>query len=74
MRNIQISKFSALFLLILALSAPGVFANATDPTAIVDVKPLAPTSRQTSLDQTISGLLSQHHYRQSKLDDRLSSK
>ena len=73
MRNIQISKFSALFLLILALGAPGVFANATDPTAIVDVKPLAPTSRQTSLDQTISGLLSQHHYRQSKLDDRLSS-
>jgi carboxyl-terminal processing protease len=37
------------------------------------VKTLAPTARQDSLDRTISELLSQHHYRQSPLDDALSS-
>ncbi len=75
MPNIRTLKhYFLLSLLSLALSLPGAFAKPADPGAdILNVKPLAPTARLTSLDQTIATLLAQHHYRQSKLDDRLSS-
>ena len=75
MPNIRTLKhYFLLSLLSLALSLPGAFAKPADPSAdILNVKPLAPTARLTSLDQTIATLLAQHHYRQSKLDDRLSS-
>ncbi|MDS4042706.1 MAG: carboxy terminal-processing peptidase [Candidatus Competibacter sp.] len=74
MRNFRTLKLLALLPLILVLNLAGAFAKPTDPGPdVIDVKPLTPTSRQTSLDRTIAGLLSQHHYRQSKLDDRLSS-
>ena len=38
-----------------------------------ELKALAPSARQKALDRTIANLLSQHHYRQSKLDDALSA-
>lgn len=59
--------------LILIPGAPGVFAKPDDANPNLQVKTLAPTSRQDSLDRTIANLLSQHHYRQSPLDDALSS-
>ena len=72
MKTLQ--RYSLLFLLSLALSLPTVFAKPADPGGeVVDVKPLAPTARLASLDQTIAKLLAQHHYRQSKLDDPLSA-
>ncbi len=37
------------------------------------ISSITPNSRQALLDQTIARLLSQHHYRHSKIDDRLSS-
>ncbi len=74
MPNLKNLKPLFLFSLLLALSLPGVFAKPADPGMdVIDVKPLAPTARLTSLDQTIAKLLTQNHYRQSKLDDRLSA-
>ncbi|MDS4032362.1 MAG: carboxy terminal-processing peptidase [Candidatus Contendobacter sp.] len=77
MRNFRIPKSLAWFPLILALSLTGVFAKPVEPTgaeiAAVAVPTLTPTDRQVTLDRTIAELLSQHHYRQSKLDDRLSA-
>ena len=77
MSNIKILKrrsLLSLLSLVLTLSLPGAFAKPTDPDMdVLDVKPLAPTARLASLDQTIAKLLAQHHYRQSKLDDRLSA-
>ncbi len=58
-----------LLVLLLLSSLPGVNAK----TATDDVAPLAPAAQLNTLDRTIANLLSQHHYRQSKLDDRLSS-
>ena len=58
-----------LLVLLLLSSLPGVNAK----TASDDVAPLAPAAQLNALDRTIANLLSQHHYRQSKLDDRLSS-
>ncbi len=73
MRTIRIPKFLIPLSLILILGLTGAFAKSDDPSAIADVKVLVPTARQSSLDQTIAELLSRHHYRQSKLDERLSS-
>ncbi|HNW77915.1 MAG TPA: carboxy terminal-processing peptidase [Candidatus Competibacteraceae bacterium] len=58
-----------LLVLLLLSSLPGVNAR----TVTDDVAPLAPAAQLNALDRTIANLLSQHHYRQSKLDDRLSS-
>lgn len=77
MRNCRIPKSLAWLPLILALSLTGAFAKPVEPTgaeiAAVAVPTLTPTDRQVTLDKTIAELLSQHHYRQSKLDDRLSA-
>ncbi len=74
MRNLRIPKSLALWPLILALSLTVAFAKPAEPVgADVAVAALAPTARQTTLDKTIAELLSRHHYRQSKLDDRLSA-
>ena len=59
--------------LILILGLPAAFAKPDDSGLAGEVKTLAPTARQDSLDRTIAELLSQHHYRQSPLDDALSS-
>ncbi len=59
--------------LILILGLTATFAKPVEPDVSAEVKPLAPTARQDSLDRTIADLLSQHHYRQSPLDDALSS-
>lgn len=74
MPNLKNLKPLFLFSLLLVLSLPGTFAKPADPGMdVIDVKPLAPTARLISLDQTIAKLLTQNHYRQSKLDDRLSA-
>ncbi|HRC71704.1 MAG TPA: carboxy terminal-processing peptidase [Candidatus Competibacter sp.] len=73
MRNLRTLKFLAPLTLALTVSLSWTFAKTADPVADAPVKALAPTSQLTSLDQTISKLLSQYHYRQSKLDDHLSS-
>jgi len=65
---------SLLLPLILIVGAPGAFAKPEDASAPLQIKTLAPTSRQDLLDRTIANLLSQHHYRQSPLDDALSSR
>ncbi|MFO1371402.1 MAG: carboxy terminal-processing peptidase [Candidatus Competibacteraceae bacterium] len=70
MRIHRILQYLILSPLIFALSLPGVFAK-PDESATDNL--LVPTARQSSLDQTIVKLLSQYHYRQSKLDDNLSS-
>ncbi|MBK8536307.1 MAG: hypothetical protein IPL59_14955 [Candidatus Competibacteraceae bacterium] len=71
MPNVQILKF------LLALAPDvgagrAIAAKPADPVPDAAIRTLAPTARQASLDQTIAELLSRHHYRQSKLDDRLS--
>ena len=66
-------KLLTVLLLSLILWAPGVFAKPGAANANLQIKMLAPTSRQDALDRTIANLLSQHHYRQSPLDDALSS-
>ena len=66
-------KFLILLPLILILGLSETFAKSEDPGLGVAVKTLAPTARQDSLDRTIAELLSRHHYRQSPLDDALSS-
>lgn len=73
MRNVHILKFLLALPLILALGSAGSLAKPADPVADAPAKILGPTTRLASLDQTIAELLSRHHYRQSKLDDRLSA-
>ena len=75
MCNSRILKFiiSLSLALSLSLGLSWTFAKTIDPADGLAVKILAPTAQQTFLDQTIAKLLSQHHYRQSKLDDQLSS-
>ena len=73
MHNVRLLKPLILFLLVLALGLPGVFAKSADPDTDLVVKDLAPVARQQHLDRTIANFLSQHHYRRSKLDDSLSS-
>ena len=75
MRNLQIPKSLAWLPLILALSLTAAFAKPAEPASadVAAVPTLTPTDRQVALDKTIAELLSQHHYRQSKLDDRLSA-
>ncbi len=73
MRTVRILKFLILLPLMLALGLPGVFAKPAEPSSELVVKDLIPTARQQQLDRTIAKFLSQHHYRRSKLDDRLSS-
>ncbi|MFZ1827929.1 MAG: carboxy terminal-processing peptidase [Candidatus Competibacteraceae bacterium] len=65
-------KSLTLLSLIFTLGLPGAFAK-PDAQPGVEAKTLAPTARQDSLDRIIAELLSQHHYRQSPLDDALSS-
>ena len=75
MRTSRILKFLVGLPLILMLSLTAAVAKpAAEPVgAEIAVTPLVPTTRQTALDKTIAELLSRHHYRQSKLDDRLSA-
>ncbi|KAB2925919.1 MAG: hypothetical protein F9K25_16450 [Candidatus Contendobacter sp.] len=74
MRNFQIPKLLAWLPVMLALSLTAAFAKPAEPAGADAAFPtLAPTDRQAALDKTIAELLSQHHYRQSKLDDRLSA-
>ena len=73
MRTVRTLKLLAPLALISVLSLSWTFAKTADPVVEVPVKTLEPTPQHTSLDQTIAKLLSQHHYRQSKLDDRLSA-
>ncbi len=69
----HLPSLKSLTLLLLILVLPAAFAKPAEPDAGPEVKTLAPTARQDSLDRTIADLLSQHHYRQSPLDDALSS-
>ena len=70
----RILKFLVGLPLIFMLSLTAAVAKPSDPVgADTPVPALAPTARQTALDKTIAELLSRHHYRQSKLDDRLSA-
>ncbi len=73
MHSLSSLKFLKLLPLMLLLGCSGVFAQSDASTLDGEVKPLAPTARQDSLDRMIAELLSQHHYRQSPLDDALSS-
>ena len=73
MHNVRILKSLLLLPLILMLSVTEAFTKPDEPVADAAIRTLAPTARQASLDQTIAELLSRHHYRQSKLDDRLSA-
>ena len=66
-------SLKSLTLLLLILVLPAALAKPVESGAGPEVKTLAPTARQDSLDRTIADLLSQHHYRQSPLDDALSS-
>ncbi|MDG4555145.1 MAG: carboxy terminal-processing peptidase [Candidatus Competibacter sp.] len=73
MHNIRALKFLILLPLVLVLGAPGAFAKSTAPSTDGASGDLMPAARHASLDRTIAELLSQHHYRQSSLDDRLSA-
>ena len=74
MRNFRILQFLGPLPFVLASGLLWGAAVLAEPQpAVAAVKALAPTSNQTSLDRTIAKLLSQYHYRQSKLDDQLSS-
>lgn len=73
MHNFRASKFPILLLLALLLGSLGIFAKPAAPDTGDAVGILMPTARQATLDRTIAELLSQHHYRQSRLDDRLSA-
>jgi len=75
MRTVRFPKCLTLSPLILALSLTVAFAKPAEPVSAESaaIQTLAPTARQTQLDKTIAELLSRHHYRQSKLDDRLSA-
>ncbi|MCB1796232.1 MAG: tail-specific protease, partial [Candidatus Competibacteraceae bacterium] len=74
MHNIRALKLLILLPLVLSLGSPGAFAKPTAPGgAIATVGDLMPAARHASLDRTIAELLSQHHYRQSSLDNRLSA-
>jgi len=66
-------SLKSLTLLLLILVLPAALAKPVESGVGPEVKTLAPTARQDSLDRTIADLLSQHHYRQSPLDDALSS-
>lgn len=72
LKHLGRSVFLALAL-VLGLGLSWTLAKTADPVTDPVGKALAPNARQAFLDQTIAKLLSQHHYRQSKLDDRLSS-
>jgi carboxyl-terminal processing protease len=73
MRTVRHLKYLAPLALISVFGLSWTFAKTADPVAEIPVKALAPSAGHASLDQTIAKLLSQHHYRQSKLDDRLSA-
>jgi carboxyl-terminal processing protease len=74
MRNVLNLKFLVLSVaLTLASGLSCAFAKTTDQEVDLPTELLTPTPQQAVLDQAIARLLSQHHYRQSKLDDRLSS-
>ena len=73
MHNIRALKFLILLPLVLLLGSPEAFAKSAAPSTDVAVGDLMPTARHASLDRAIAELLSQHHYRQSSLDDRLSA-
>lgn len=74
MPKMQTLKFLPLWPLLLALLP---LAACAKPTALavteIPLTALAPTAHQAALDKTIAELLSQHHYRKSKLDDDLSA-
>ncbi|MCB1823364.1 MAG: PDZ domain-containing protein, partial [Candidatus Competibacteraceae bacterium] len=73
MHNIRALKFLILLPLVLLLGSPGAFAKPAAPGGAIAVGDLMPAARHASLDRTIANLLSQHHYRQSSLDNRLSA-
>ncbi len=73
MHNIRALKFLILLPLVLVLGSPGAFAKSTAPSTDIAGGDLMPASRHASLDRAIAELLSQHHYRQSGLDNRLSA-
>ncbi|MBK8507403.1 MAG: carboxy terminal-processing peptidase [Candidatus Competibacter sp.] len=73
MRNFRTLKFLGPLSFMLVLSLSWNVAATAEPETAAAVKTLAPTSNQPALDRTIAKLLSQYHYRQSKLDDALSS-
>ncbi|MFZ1325731.1 MAG: carboxy terminal-processing peptidase [Candidatus Contendobacter sp.] len=74
MPKMQALKFLPLWPLLLALIPLAACAKPTAPTVTeIPLTALAPTAHQAALDKTIAELLSQHHYRKSKLDDNLSA-
>lgn len=73
MHSVSNLKSLILLPLMLTLGLPQAFAKPSDTGTDLEIKTLAPTARQGSLDRTIAELLAQHHYRQSPLDDSLSS-
>ena len=64
-------KLRDLILLVL-LAIPGTVACQTDP-ALPTLPQLAPATKYVKLDQTITRLLADYHYRQAKLDDAQST-
>ncbi|PIE83424.1 MAG: hypothetical protein CSA09_00670 [Candidatus Contendobacter odensis] len=72
MRRFPILDSLAWLPLLLMLSLSGAFAKPADP-AHTTFEPIKPKTRQLALDRTIASMLAQHHYRQSKLNDRLSA-
>lgn len=68
-RRFSIKPAGLILFLILLLGGAG-YAKQTEP---ITLPVLAPLPQQTQLDQVISGLLTHMHYRQSKIDDALSS-
>lgn len=68
-RRFSIKPAGLILFLVLLLSGAG-YAKQTEP---ITLPALAPLPQQSQLDQVISGLLTHMHYRQSKIDDALSS-
>ncbi|HXH03643.1 MAG TPA: carboxy terminal-processing peptidase [Candidatus Competibacteraceae bacterium] len=62
----------SLSLLLAALLAASTGVLAAQPGSVVPAI-LAPQAKHKTLDQAIAGLLSHYHYRQAKLDDKLST-
>lgn len=65
-------RIAGLILLLLVLPLSSVLARQDEPSSPVAIADLAPDATHRKLDQAITRLLSHHHYRRAKLDDRQS--
>ena len=69
----DVLRIISLTLLLTLCGVPPAVATTPDNSVSTEIKPLAPSAQRTALDRTIADLLSKHHYRQSQLNDALSS-